>query len=118
MKKVVLMAAVVCALSLSSCGVIKTNHYSATQVPVATGVASANVADLEVGERVTYRYTTTSEDRKAGVDNCKRAAVWNLLKLNGNADVIVSPEFHYDSNYNYVEVTGRPAKYKNFRGAN
>ena len=118
MKKLLLFAAVAGALSLTSCGVIKTNNYTATQLPVATQVSSANVADLEVGERVTYRYTTTAEDRKAGIDNCKRAAIWNLLKTNGNADVIVSPEFHYDANYNFVEVTGRPAKYKNFRGAN
>lgn len=118
MKKIVLFAAVACALSLTSCGVLKTNHYDATCIPVATGVSSANVADLEVGDRVTYRYTTTAADRQAGVENCKRAAVWALLKTNGNADVLVSPEFYYDKDYNFVEVTGRPAKYKNFRGAN
>lgn len=105
-------------MTFASCSVLNTNHYDATAVGVATGISSTNVADLEVGERSSYRYTTTAEDRKAGVDNCKRAAVWNFLKNNGNADVIVSPEFHYDTNYNYVEVTGRPAKYKNFRGAN
>ena len=118
MKKLVLFAAVACALSLSSCGVVKYTHYSASKVDVATGIASANVADLQVGERVTYRYTTTADDRRGGADNCKRAAVWNLLKANGNADVIVSPEFHYDSGLNIVEVTGRPARYTNFRGVN
>lgn len=118
MKKLLLFAAVAGALTLTSCGVIRTSNYTATQRPVATEISSANVADLEVGERVTYRYTTTAEDRKAGIENCKRAAVWNLLKTNGNADIIVSPEFHYDANYTFVEVTGRPAKYKNFRGAN
>lgn len=118
MKKGILFSAAAAALLLTSCGVVRTEYYSATKLPVATVVSSANVADLQVGDRVTYRYTTTAEDRRAGENECKNAAVWNLLKVNGNADVLVSPEFHYDKSLNIVEVTGRPAFYKNFRGAN
>lgn len=118
MKKTMILAAAVCALLTSSCGVIKMNNATATKVPVGTMVTSVNVADLEVGKRVTYRYTTTAADRRAGAEVCKNAAIQALLKANGDADVIVSPEFSYDSDINYVEVTGRPAFYKNFRSAN
>lgn len=110
--------AAVCALFLTSCGSIKMGHTTATKVGVGTSIMSENVADLEVGSRVSLRYTTTAEDRRAGIENCKNAAVSALLKSNGYADIIVSPEYSYDSALNYVEVSGRPAKYKNFRSAN
>lgn len=118
MKKSIFMAAVACTLLLTSCGSIQTSFTSATKIPVATAISSENVADLEVGPRASLRYATTAEDRRAGVNNCKNAAVAALLKANGNADVLVSPEYSYDSACNYVEVSGRPAKYKNFRSAN
>ena len=40
-----------------------------------------------------------------------------MLKAN-NADILVAPEYHYDSNLKYIEVTGRPAYYTNFRAGN
>ena len=52
------------------------------------------------------------------LENCKNAAISAMLKEYGNADVIVAPEFKYTSKFTTIEVTGRPAKYKNFRGAN
>lgn len=118
MKKSVLFAAAACALLVTSCGSFRANNYTATSVKVPTSVVSANVADLQVGERVTFRYTTSKLDRAGGAENCKRAAVAALLKKQGNADVIVSPEYVVDSQLDFVEVTGRPATYKNFRSAN
>lgn len=117
MKKTILAAAA-CALFMTSCGSFRANTYTATAVNVPTVVTSANVADLAVGERVTLRYTTTKEDRTGGMANCKKAAIAALLKKSGNADVIVSPEYFIDPDMNFVEVTGRPATYKNFRSAN
>lgn len=118
MKKSLVLVAAALALLTSSCGGLKFSNTTATTVHVRTEVASANVADLEVGNRVTFRYTTTAQDRHSGLTVCKNAAVAALLKANGSADVLVSPEYNYDSDYNYIEVSGRPGKYTNFRGAN
>lgn len=112
------MIGAVCAMVLASCGSYRYTTYSATTVAIPTLVSSENVADLKVGNRVTFRYTTTQDDRNAGLANCKAAAITALLKANGYADVIVSPEFVIDSDWNYVEVSGRPATYTNFRSAN
>lgn len=117
MKKSI-FAAAACVLLMTSCGSFRATTHTATSVNVPTAVTSTNVADLEVGKRVTFRYTTTKEDRTGGVNNCKAAAITALLKQSGNADVIVSPEYVIDADLNYVEVTGRPATYKNFRSAN
>lgn len=116
MKKFFLIVAVAGAALVSSCGFTKGISHTATSVGVATEVKSCNVADLDVGERATYKYITTSEDRVLGLSNCKAAAIAAMLKNNGNADVIVAPEYKYDAELNYIEVTGRPASYKNFRG--
>ena len=117
MKKAILLVAVVCTTLITSCSLIKSVTHTASSVDVSTSIVSNNIADLEVGDRVTYKYTPTSNDRKLGVKNCKAAAIASMLQHYKNADIIVSPEFKYDSKLNYVEVTGRPAKYKNFRSA-
>lgn len=119
MKKYLLIVSVACAALLSSCGSIQSGMvYTATPVDVPTTIVSSNVADLEVGDRVTFRYTPTSQVRAVypALANCKAAAIASMLK-NYNADVIVAPEYSYDSDLNVIEVTGRPAKYKNFRAA-
>ncbi len=118
MKKSLLFVGAVCAMMLASCGSYRYTTYTATAVNIPTVVTSENVADLKVGERVTLRYTTTRDDRNAGLANCKAAAITALLKANSYADVIVAPEFVIDSDWNYVEVSGRPATYTNFRSAN
>lgn len=114
MKKVI-FAAASCLLLFASCGSF--HKTTATSIPVNNAITSVSIADLEVGNRVTYTYTTTSEDRAAGVENCKKAAVAALLKANGNADVLVAPEYSYKGDIKSIEVSGRPAKYINFRNA-
>ena len=119
MKKFLLIVPVACLL-LVSCGTTYQGGmvHTATQVNVQAAISSTNVADLEVGERVTFTYTTTTQDRTGyyALDNCKSAAIAAMLKQYGNADVIVAPEFKYSTDLKTIEVTGRPAKYSNFRG--
>lgn len=120
MKKIFLLAPVACFALLTSCfSTQKGAVHTATSVNVPTTIVSNSVADLEVGERVTFKYTTTSQDRAGyyAIENCKAAAIAAMLQKYGNADVIVAPEFSFDSDLNAIEVTGRPAKYKNFRSA-
>ncbi|MCH5239671.1 MAG: hypothetical protein J1F38_05565 [Muribaculaceae bacterium] len=112
MKKLAFLCAGVVMLAMTSC---KSNLWTATQVPVSNTVATCTVADLNVGNRVSYTYRPTSADRKGGLKNCKNAAIAALLKENGNADVLVAPEFNYDNTLTYITVSGRPATYKNFR---
>lgn len=122
MKKFLLIAPIACLVLLASCGTTYQAGmtYTATPVDVATVVTSNNVADLEVGDRVTFTYTTTAQDRMGyyALGNCKAAAISAMLKQYGNADVVVAPEFKYSSDLKTIEVTGRPAKYKHFRSAN
>ena len=60
--------------------------------------------------------------RRGGKKNLQNTAVKELLMKSGNADVLVAPEFTFvkrrglfSSKYKSVEVSGYPAKYKNFR---
>ena len=83
---------------------------------------NANAADLQVGDRVTYSYTPTKEVQRAGLLNCKRAAISEALAQNGNADLFVEPQFivsvkrsFFSTKVTNVTVTGRPAKYVNIR---
>ena len=83
---------------------------------------NANAADLQVGERITYSYTPTKEVQRAGLPNCKRAAISEALTLNDNADLLVEPQFVvsvkrsiFFTKVTNVTVTGRPAKYINIR---
>lgn len=115
MKKIAFALAAVCMLGLASC---KTNYWTATEVPVSNVISTTSVANLEVGEKVTYRYQISSLVRKGGLKNCKAAAIAAMLKANGNADVIVAPEYNYNNTLDYIEVTGRPAKYTNFKSCN
>ncbi|MCH5225127.1 MAG: hypothetical protein J1D77_03970 [Muribaculaceae bacterium] len=115
MKKITfLCAGFAMMLAMTSC---KTNIWTATQVHVPTTVCSASVANLQVGNRITYTYYPTAQEKKGGLKNCKNAAIAAMLKENGNADVIVAPEFNYDNTLKAITVTGRPASYSNFTPA-
>lgn len=99
-------------LAATSC---KTNVWTATQVPATNILTTNTVANLQVGKKVTYTYYTSAADRKGGTKNCKNAAIAAMLKENGNADVIVAPEFFYDNTLTSITVTGYPATYNNFQ---
>lgn len=120
MKKLILIVAIAGSALLSSCITYEpTATCTATAVEVSSNITTNTIADLEVGNRVIFTYKTTSQDRSGynAVANCKVAAVNAMLKTYNNADVIVAPEFKFDSNLKEIEVSGRPATYKNFRNA-
>ena len=108
------------AASFSSCSFVpKADGFTATKLPVEVTYTSRNLVDLEVSPvRVSVTFMTTKYMRDGGLENCKNAAIQDLLKKNGNADVLVAPEYNYDKDLYSITVSGYPAKYKNFRSAN
>lgn len=112
MKKFYLFLMGAALFTLGSC---TSTHWTATTADIDNCIYTASVADLKVGSKASFTYNTTAKDRKGGGKNCLRAAVASMLKANNNADVLVAPEFKYDSNMKTVEVTGYPATYTNFR---
>lgn len=117
MKKIMLVAAVVAAMFATSCSSI---HNTATVQGVDSKIVSVTTADMKVGQRTSYTLYPTSAQRKAGEKSVKAAAVAALLEKNGNADVLVAPEFEIkraNHKIKYVKVSGRPATYTNFKPA-
>ena len=117
MKKYLLLVGAVVAFA-SCTSISKTARTES--IPYA--MYNANVADLEVGDRVSYTMTPSKSIRRAGDDNVKKAAIQEVLVQNGNADLLVEPQFviskrkgMFGTKITSITVTGRPAKYKNFR---
>lgn len=88
---------------------------------------TATVADLDVADqRVTVTLNPVPADvNRGGISNVKKTVEAMALEQNGNADVLVNPEFTYTVERGFfskkitsMTVTGRPAKYKNFRSLN
>lgn len=115
MKKLFLcIAGVVC---LASCSTIRK---SATTMGVSTTLTSENIADLVVSStKVSLEnYVPAKSVRRGGNQNVRDFAVAKLLKENGNADVLVNPEYEMTmkrGKIKKISVTGYPATYKNFR---
>ena len=121
MKKYLILVAT--ALLTAAC---TTTTKTARTESVPYSMYNATVADLDVApQRITYTLTTTKPIRKGGPANCKNAAIQEALAANGNADLLLEPQFvlnHKKSllgifvnKITSVTVTGRPATYKNFR---
>lgn len=115
MKKLLFLA--VAALMAASC---TTTTKTARTESIPYSMYNANVADLAVGERISYTLTPSKDIRRGGLDNCMKAAIQNALVENGNADLLVEPQFVISQRRGVksITVTGRPAKYKNFRTLN
>ena len=120
MKKYLLLVGAVVAFA-SCTSISKTARTE--NIPYA--MYNANVADLEVGDRVSYTMTPSKSIRRVGDDNVKKAAIQEVLVQNGNADLLVEPQFviskrkgMFGTKITSITVTGRPAKYKNFRSLN
>ncbi len=119
MKKLFLLAAAA-TLMLTSC-VTTTKTARTEKAPYA--MYNATVADLDVAPaRITYTLQPSSEVRAGGLENCKQAALNEALLKNGNADLLLEPQYVvskrkliFRSKILSVTVTGRPAYYKNFR---
>lgn len=118
MKKYLFFALAV--VSLASCTTI-TKTARTESVPYS--MYNATVADLKVApERITYTIQPSEAIQRAGIANCKQAAIQEALTANGNADLLLEPEFVVNTKRVFfktkvvsVTVSGRPAKYDNFR---
>lgn len=112
MKKIILMAAVA-ALTLSSCSSV---HHTATTKGVDTEIYNRSNAELKVADkRVSFTFVPTKAQQRAGEKSVKAAAVAALLAANGNADVLIAPEYEIKraarGKIKSVTVTGRPGSY-------
>lgn len=124
MKKTLGFISLSAVLLLSSC---VTTVKTARTAETSSSIKNATVADLRVTDhRVTYTMTPTKEIQRAGLNNVKQAALQEALTKNGNADVMVEPEYVISMKNKFllgkevtsVTVTGRPAYYENFRTLN
>ncbi len=114
MKKSLIMAAVA-ALAFTSCTSIQR---TASVERVSTELYSRSSADLKVSDkRVSYTLVPSKSECRGGLGSVKNAAVAALLAANGNADVLVAPEFEIKrrstGKIKSVIVSGRPATYVN-----
>lgn len=117
MKKSFFIAAVA-ALALSSCSTI--THTASTET-VDTEVYNRSNADLKVSPvKISYTFTPNASYRRAGEKAVLRAAVAKALEANGNADVLVAPQYEvkktrglFSTKVKYVTVKGYPATYTN-----
>lgn len=116
MKKISIIALTAATLLLSSC---ITSTKTATTMDIHPSVRNVTVADLDVApERITYRMVPSKAVRRGGIENVKQAAENEALQKNGNADILIEPQFVYamkNGKVRSIEVTGRPAYYTNFR---
>ena len=108
------------ALAAVSC---TTTTKTAREESVPYAMYNATVADLDVAsQRITYTLDPSADICRGGLGNCKEAAIKEALEKNGNADLLVEPQFVismkrglFRKKVKSVTVSGRPAKYKNFR---
>lgn len=113
------------ALLLASCTTITK---TATTEKLPATFYNATVADLDVApERINYTTTPSKAlQRGVGINSVKQAAVNEALQKNGNADLLVEPEFVIVQRKKFfgarkvvqITVSGRPAKYTGFRSLN
>lgn len=124
MKKTIGLMAVA-SLLLSACGTVQqTTQKTATTADVSMQVHSTTVADLKVGDRITYTMTPSDDVLRGGEANVKHVAEAEaLVQKGGNADVLVEPKYTITkkhrpfggSKITSITVSGRPAFYTNFR---
>ena len=120
MKHTISFVAFSAVMLLSSC---ITTTKTARTAETSASIQNVTVADLKVTDRrITYTMTPSKAVQRAGLNNVKQAAIQEALTQNGNADVMVEPEFViekertlFGSRINSITVTGRPAYYQNFR---
>ena len=112
----------VLAASLMTAACTTTTKTARTE-SVPYSMYNATEADLDVApQRITYTLMPTKAIRRGGLENCKNAAVQEALAANGNADLLLEPQFVVKRYRNLVAnfvtsvtVTGYPATYKNIR---
>ncbi len=121
MKSKILGIMALTVLAVSSCKTpdMMVTTKTATTIDVGTAVHSATVADMKVGDRISYTMVPTKEVQNGGEANVKSAAEAEALeKLGGNADLLLEPQYVIQKkNGKIVSITvsGRPATFVNFR---
>lgn len=118
MKKIALIATVA-VLALSSCSTV--SHTARTE-DVNTAILNRTSADLKVSDqKITYTFTPNDSHQRAGMKSMKAAAIQKALEANGNADVLVAPQFEikktrsvFTTKVKYITVSGHPATYVKF----
>lgn len=114
MKKYLFLVA---AAALSLCSCKSTITHTATTLGVDSEIVNRSSADLEVSShKITYTFKPTKAHNRAGEKGVIRAAVAKALEANGNADVLVAPQYEVKKSFTgvkYVTVKGYPATYKN-----
>lgn len=120
MKKSILLLSAVAVLS--GCAVRVFNSSTSSNFINQPSISTSVIADLDVSpKKITYVYFPTKAVQKTVYKNVISTAVREALKANGNADVLVSPEYQvkYEGlskrKVSMVEVSGYPANYVNFR---
>lgn len=120
MKKKFVLIAFVAAFGLASCTTIKK---TASTIDVNNSLTSNSDVELIVADKqISHNHRVTAKERRGGTKNVYNAAVSAALKANGNADVLVAPEYEtvikkglFGKKIKEVMVSGYPAKYKNFK---
>ena len=97
-----------------------TTTKTATSLDVPNSIHSSNTTDLIISPtKVSLNnWEPTKKIKNGGKENVKKAAIAELLQQNGNADVLVAPQFEYTSkrgSIKRISVSGYPARYTNFQ---
>ena len=120
MKKIITLLA--SAAIIVSCAptakLVNTATYAVGKSPMKFIVTPVQ-ADLQVSDqKISYYYEVTELVRQGGFENIVETAVKEALDVNG-ADVLVGLEkqikYNTDGKVVYINITGYPAKYVNFR---
>lgn len=108
---------------LTSC---QTHLKTARTADTSASLRSVAVADLDVAdERITHMIVPTEELLRGGEQNVKRAVEQEALTKYGNADILLEPQYVitkrrglFRSKITSITVSGRPARFRNFRSLN
>ena len=108
------------AILLSSC---QTITKTASTANIGASLQSATIAELEVDDqRITHTLVPSKEIQRGGLNNIKQAVEYDALNKYGNADILLEPQYViskkqtlFGSKITSISVSGRPARYKNFR---
>ncbi|MDE6048907.1 MAG: hypothetical protein K2G09_04355 [Paramuribaculum sp.] len=114
--KIKFIAMALLAITLGSCTTTQRTHTAST-LDVNSSIVNRSYADLTVAStKVSYTLDATGEYKDQGESALKTAAVAKLLATNGNADVLVAPDFEVyrvDGKIKSVTAKGYPAFYRN-----
>ncbi len=113
----------IAALLLSSCDVLQK---TAKTVDTTSSIKNFTVADVKVAEnRISKTIEPSKEIQRGGIENIKQAVEAAALAENGNADVLMDPQYViskkrtlFGSKITSITVTGRPGFYTNYRSLN